>query len=118
MENQPTDSVQLPRYRCHKEVWALKIDKLRPYSHEDPDAETDGSFWLTFHDERYSPIHVDARYMRKHNPQSGGYYVQYQDGYKSFSPAEAFEAGYTLIGGSAGSCTGLPDDRRLTPPMG
>ncbi len=36
-------------------------------------------------------------YMRKHQPKIGGYFVVYKDGYKSFSPAEAFEEGYTRI---------------------
>jgi hypothetical protein len=27
----------------------------------------------------------------------GGYYVVYEDGYKSFSPASAFENGYTRL---------------------
>ena len=27
----------------------------------------------------------------------GGYYVVYEDGYKSFSPAGAFESGYTPL---------------------
>ena len=30
-------------------------------------------------------------------PRVGGYYVVYADGYKSFSPATAFEEGYTKI---------------------
>jgi hypothetical protein len=30
-------------------------------------------------------------------PQPGGYFVVYKDGYKSFSPAKAFEEGYTRI---------------------
>ena len=36
-------------------------------------------------------------WLDKHNPEVGGYYVVYEDGYKSFSPAKAFEEGYTLI---------------------
>ena len=40
---------------------------------------------------------VDFEYMHKHKPQVGGYYVVYKDGYKSFSPAEAFETGYEKI---------------------
>lgn len=36
-------------------------------------------------------------YMNKHQPQIGGYYVKYADGYESFSPAEAFESGYTKV---------------------
>ena len=30
-------------------------------------------------------------------PEVGGYYVVYEDGYKSFSPAGAFESGYTPL---------------------
>ena len=29
--------------------------------------------------------------------EAGGYYVRYPDGYESWSPAEAFEEGYTLV---------------------
>jgi hypothetical protein len=40
---------------------------------------------------------VDAAYLAKHKPVVGGYYVVYADGYESFSPAQAFEEGYTRI---------------------
>ena len=52
---------------------------------------------ITPADDRYAPFSVTTEYMNKHNPQPGGYYVVYTDDYKSFSPAEAFEGGYTLI---------------------
>lgn len=52
---------------------------------------------LTPADAGYAPFRVDAAYMRKHTPHVGGYYVVYTDGYKSFSPAQAFEEGYTRI---------------------
>lgn len=45
----------------------------------------------------YAPFEVDWAFMAKHKPEAGGYYVVYDDGYKSFSPAKAFEEGYTLI---------------------
>lgn len=38
---------------------------------------------------------VDAAWMRRHQPVAGGYVVEYSDGYSSFSPAAAFEAGYS-----------------------
>ncbi|MCX6845050.1 MAG: hypothetical protein NTU84_00535 [Verrucomicrobia bacterium] len=44
----------------------------------------------------YLPIHVTHDYVHKHKPEVGGYYVVYADGYKSYSPAKAFEEGYTL----------------------
>ena len=35
--------------------------------------------------------------MDRHKPKAGGYYVVYDDGYKSYSPAKAFEEGYVRI---------------------
>lgn len=89
----------MPRYRSHKEVWALKIkeiefdlDKARSEGRE-----TDGSATIVPEDEGYAPFRVDADYVHKHNPKAGGYYVVYKDGYESWSPAEAFESGYTRL---------------------
>lgn len=74
----------LPRYTCHKQVWALKIKSV-------------GTDILQFEDDDYGPRcgFEAAKYITKHNPQPGGYWVQYDDGYESYSPAEAFEQGYT-----------------------
>ncbi len=79
----------MPRYQCHKQVWALKIVAINPIA--------DGTALLTPADEGYAPFEVDAASLRKHKPEAGGYYVVYDDGYKSFSPAKAFEEGYTRI---------------------
>lgn len=91
-------SAEMPRYRCHKEVWALRIDRVQLDSDDArvEGRETDGSARL-FVEAPYAPIRVDANYMRKHQPQAGGYYVVYKDGYTSFSPAQAFEEGYTRL---------------------
>ena len=89
--------IEMPKYRCHKVVHALKIAEIERHNEHDPNAETDGSAMLTPADTRYAPFRVDHDYMWKHKPEIGGYYVVYRDGYKSFSPAEAFEDGYTLI---------------------
>ena len=88
-------SVEMPRYRCHKDVWALKIRDI-----SDPTAagnESDGSRLLHPVEHGYGAIRVDAAYVRKHDPKVGGYYVVYKDGYQSFSPAQAFEEGYTKV---------------------
>lgn len=92
------NSVEMPRYRCHKEVWALKIAEI-VFDHEIAtieDRETDGTAMITPVEKGFSPFKVDAEYVRKHNPQVGGYFVVYKGGYKSFSPAVAFEEGYSL----------------------
>lgn len=84
---------EFPKYKCHKEVWALKIKSIRV-----TDTLRESDAYLEFEEEGFAPIHVTAGWMFKHKPTVGGYYVVYEDGYKSWSPAEAFEDGYTLIG--------------------
>ncbi len=90
-ETMSTDDAQMemPRYKSHKVVHALKIGNLR--------AEN-GELVMDPIESRYAPIILTGDYVTKHDPQVGGYYVVYPDGYKSFSPAQAFEAGYTRIG--------------------
>ena len=86
----------MPRYKCHKEVWALKIKSI-VRDGEGENRETDGSATITPEETAYAPFRVEHEYMFKNKPQVGGYYVVYKDGYKSYSPAEAFEEGYTKI---------------------
>jgi hypothetical protein len=97
MTNTEEIAAPMPRYRCYKEVWALKIKAI--LNPNDGLSEDDGERVLTFSDPGYEAAAyvVDADYMRKHNPQVSGYYVVYKDGYKSISPAEAFEEGYTRL---------------------
>ncbi len=86
---------EMPRYQCHKKVWALKIKEITDPT--EAGNESDGSLVLHFEEGDYAPLRVPHDYVHKHKPQSGGYYVVYDDGYKSFSPAEAFESGYTRL---------------------
>lgn len=85
----------MPIYKCHKEVWALKIATVVDPTL--PGNETDGSRIIIPSDAGYAPFTVDYHYVAKHKPEAGGYYVVYEDGYKSFSPAKAFEDGYARI---------------------
>ena len=80
---------EMPRYKCHKVVHALKIKRIDP--------ESTGAAIIFPEEEGYSGFDVDMAYMKKHEPRVGGYYVVYEDGYKSFSPSEAFEAGYSRL---------------------
>lgn len=80
---------ELPKYKCHKEVWALKIKAVEYKSSERGIDVARLQF-----EERYAPIAVGDEWVDRHKPQVGGYYVVYEDGYKSYSPAEAFESGY------------------------
>lgn len=97
-EEADAPQMEMPRYRSHKDVWALKIERVQLDADDArvDGRETDGSARL-FVEAPYGPVRVDAAYMRKHNPQAGGYYVVYKDGYKSWSPAQAFEEGYTRL---------------------
>lgn len=88
-------SVEMPRYECHKRVHALKIaDVIDP---TEPGNETDGSRIIVPADKGFAPFRVKHDYVRKHDPKPGGYYVVYEDGYASFSPAGPFESGYARI---------------------
>ena len=82
---------EMPKYKCYKEVHALKIAGISLPQNENGDSQ------LSFADEGFAPILMSRDWMDKHNPEVGGYYVVYKDGYKSFSPAQAFEEGYTKI---------------------
>lgn len=77
----------LQRYKCHKEVEAIKIDFVE-HIHDGTAAIYTAN----------GPIIVDAETAKrfKGGPDSG-YYVRYADGYESWSPTKAFEEGYTKI---------------------
>lgn len=79
----------LPIYTCHKRVRAMKLGKVM-YK---PDA---AGVYLMPAQGGYAPVSVSVQYFTKHEPKAGGYYIVYEDGYESFSPAEAFEQGYSL----------------------
>ncbi len=101
-KDEPEDcctSMEMPKYKCIKDVWALKIKSIVFNSNlaSQTGCETDGSATFTPEDDRYAPIKLSAEFVHKHKPVEGGYYVVYKDGYKSFSPASAFEEGYVLI---------------------
>ena len=82
-----SESVEMPKYKCHKEVWALKIKAI----------ERGAVTKISFEEPGYASILVSYDYDTKHNPEVGGYYVVYEDGYSSYSPAQAFESGYTRM---------------------
>ena len=91
-------SIEMPQYQCHKIVGALKIRAIMNPNEDIPE-EDHGERVVTFSDEGYEACAFvfDAEYMLRHKPQIGGYYVVYEDGYKSFSPAKAFEDGYKKL---------------------
>jgi hypothetical protein len=75
------------RYECHKEVKGALIESMNPY---DVDS-------YALHLSESEVVIVSADWIGKHDPRERGYFVEYEDGYQSYSPAPAFESGYTLI---------------------
>lgn len=88
--------MEMPRYKSHKEVWALKIEAV-VRDGDGEDRESNGSAVIHPEEIGFAPFRVSVEYMHKHKPHAGGYYVVYKDGYESFSPAKAFEEGNTPI---------------------
>jgi hypothetical protein len=95
---QAQGSREMPRYKCHKEAWALKIAAIDQAPADQEKVCALGDWYITPADEGYGRVLVGHDFVLKHNPQVGGYYVVYDDGYKSYSPAAPFEAGYSRIG--------------------
>lgn len=75
--------MEMPRYRSHKLVWALKIKEVSQ--------TTPGAVMLLFEDESYAAKEVSV--VNRPSPEAGWYYVVYEDDYHSFSPAPQFEKG-------------------------
>lgn len=81
--------MQLPRYQCHKKVWALKIRAIEFKENGDAVVAVEAPFL---------PLELkNYRSNFKGNENDLGYYIQYEDGYKSWSPTKAFEDGYTKL---------------------
>ncbi|WP_156932464.1 hypothetical protein [Mesorhizobium sp. LNJC391B00] len=92
-----SDSKLAPQYRCHKQVRALKLTDITR------NLDT-GQVTLTPEDKSHAPFDAPPGwYERFHGSDNDtGYFVQYEDGFASWSPTEPFEDGYSL----------LPDDER------
>lgn len=79
----------LPHWKCHKVVQAGRISLM---------ARDEPNGMLMVHAEPSNmPFAVPLDFLRRHHPEIGGYFTVYEDGYISYSPAAAFEAGYSLI---------------------
>jgi hypothetical protein len=83
---------ELPKYKCHKVVAAAKIENIH-----NPDRSIDDYVHPALFLQYGIVIEISRAYLAKHSPVIGGYYVRYEDGYESFSPAAAFESGYTKL---------------------
>jgi len=82
-------AVEMPRYVSHKKVWALEIEDVSDRGEQSEDRQ------LSFRDLGYGPIVAPGEMFARYVPVAGDFYVVYADGYKSFSPRQAFLEGYT-----------------------
>lgn len=82
----------MPLYECHKKAWALKIREVI--------SDLDGQgITLSFENPHFLPRSFhNLELEHKPVPMAGMYFVQYENGYFSFSPAKVFEEGYKLVG--------------------
>ena len=82
----------LRKYKCHKVVEAAKIKEV--------ETTREGGLpilHLFFENREFVTINDEATQGRFPEGCEGGYYVVYADGYCSWSPAKAFEEGYSLV---------------------
>ena len=96
----------LQAWRSHKTVKAFKIGSIAPCFDGAVLTETATSGENEEQAQFPCQAFVGSAYLTKHDPQVGGYYVEYEDGYQSWSPAAAFEGGYLPLYGD--NVAGVP----------
>ena len=102
MEDQPPAfTAQMPEYLCHKKVRALKIKEIIKKPCSIVDSATGFIYDLVFEDTDFDPFTVTWQWLQRSHCKAGGYLVRYEDGYVSYSPAKAFEDGYTRVSSKA-----------------
>ena len=89
-------STKLDTYVSHKTVRAAKIRGIE----RGEAAAHAGGVRMTM--DNGHVVQETRQYAEKHDPRAGGYYVLYVDGYSSWSPAEAFEGGYSRVDEESG----------------
>lgn len=83
---------ELPLYKSHKTVRAAKIARIEHFENAE-----DSLVLLHFEEPGVEPIRVTLGWLDRFKAKVGGYYVVYDGGYVSWSPADAFEEGYTRL---------------------
>ena len=97
-----------PTYRSHKRVRAARIMSIEiicPNHTHEPEDDQDVEIMLVPLDPHRGRIKVSEEFfihrilptLENHDHLLPGYYVMYEDGYDSWSPASTFEAGYDLV---------------------
>jgi hypothetical protein len=94
------NQIEMPKYKCHKVVHALKIESMR-HGHSKEGERKFNSCVFYPEDKAYEPIEVKGDWchdkVKLDDEADCGYIVIYADGYSSWSPTKAFEDGYTRL---------------------
>lgn len=88
-----TVDVELPEFKCHKIVRAAKIVGIGLLPTDPEHSAGKKTYRLALAGGCY--VDVTQVWLTSKTPQVGGVYVQYDDGFSSYSPLEAFMNGYT-----------------------
>lgn len=86
------DSSELPQWQSHKVVRAGKVEAV----HVERRGAAARWSWIVDGARLMATPELMARVPAGINP-VGGYLVRYEDGFESWSPAKAFEEGYTKV---------------------
>lgn len=72
----------MPKYICAKQVYAFQIH------------DTQGN-WIMPEEKGYDRFLVPDEYIKKYNPEPGGYYLIFSDGRQSYLPEKIFNEFFT-----------------------
>ncbi|EET0589989.1 TPA: DUF2829 domain-containing protein [Escherichia coli] len=83
----------LPKYKAHKNVSASKIKNVVIFG------VTDEPLWgcIELVEPKGATVCVDAIFLQKHRPKTGGYLIVYENGYLFYAPEKPFEQCYGLV---------------------
>ncbi|TPN57159.1 hypothetical protein [Mesorhizobium sp. B1-1-7] len=81
-----------PLYQSHKQVRALKLSDVERNNDT-------GQVLLTPEDKSFAPFEPPSNWYGRYSGSDSdtGYFVQYEDGFASWSPSKPFEDGYSLM---------------------
>lgn len=83
----------LPKYKAHKNVSASKIKNVVIFG------VTASPLWgcIELVEPKGATVCVDAIFLQKHRPKTGGYLIVYENGYLFYAPEKPFEQCYGLV---------------------
>ncbi len=102
-DSHATVSKELPKYKLHEIIGALKIKKIEwliiPYDYQirPPDQFNEIAGIIHWEEEGYDPIEVTLGWVLKYQPQVGGYYIIREDAKTLYDEADNFKTLYLRL---------------------